>query len=550
MQRRNLMPNGHPEPSLRAHRPLLALCIGGAVLEATLIGLLGPRSALALAPQGTAMAPYGVFHDLRWLLVYSHSWLTVGLESVAFLLVRGLMTAITVRLAWPHDAGQPPFAVLLRRSIAFTAAAAVLLVFSSSLLVGLAVASISYLFFAAVPVALFFALLIHQGPVVSWWRARPTLRTLGWAALSFAILTLGGATMAASPWPAGIFFAALVGLFNAWAWLGTVRALSTRPSRGFVPIAPVGIAAVVAVVLVGVLISVQLETASRRIANASPPAGARPGTGQPVLVITGYDSHWHGGDELDFGPGFLQRRFSYAGLDGTGHPLVFHGPDTDRALPQLVHQLDTQTRTFAAQTGQPVDIVSDSEGALVAKVFLLVHPDAPVRSLVLTSPLVSPGRDYFPTRGASGYGIAAGWGLRGVSAALRALTPLDLSPDGPFLRSIANHGPSLRDALGCPLPNTAQLALFPLADAVGAPYDATSNIAAAVLPAFHGKLLERRSAQHAIGAYLRSGKVPGYGGLRLTERLVRAGAAAWQAPSLRINLNHGGNSLSASGVIG
>jgi hypothetical protein len=58
-----------------------------------------------------------------------------------------------------------------------------------------------------------------------------------------------------------------------------------------------------------------------------------------------------------------------------------------------------------------------------------------------------------------------------------------------------------------------------------------------VLPAFHGKLLEQRSAQHAIGEYLRTGKVPGYHGLRLTERLVRAAAAAWQAPSLRTNLN-------------
>ena len=62
-------------------------------------------------------------------------------------------------------------------------------------------------------------------------------------------------------------------------------------------------------------------------------------------------------------------------------------------------------------------------------------------------------------------------------------------------------------------------------------------MSAAVLPAFHGKLLEQRSSQRAIGEYLRTGKVPGYHGLRLTERLVRAGAAAWQAPSLRTNLN-------------
>jgi hypothetical protein len=200
--------------------------------------------------------------------------------------------------------------------------------------------------------------------------------------------------------------------------------------------------------------------------------------------------------------------------------------------------MDQQVRAFATQTGRRIDIVSDSEGALVAKVFLLVHPDAPVRTLVLTSPLVEPGRAYFPAAGSDGYGIAAGYELRGVSAALRVLTPLDLSPDGPFLRSVANHAPSLQSWLWCPLPATTELTLFPLADAVGAPYDSTRHVRAAVLPAFHGKLLQNRASQREIGEFLRTGKVHGYAGLRLTERLVRAAAAAWQAPSLRMDLNH------------
>jgi hypothetical protein len=80
--------------------------------------------------------------------------------------------------------------------------------------------------------------------------------------------------------------------------------------------------------------------------------------------------------------------------------------------------------------------------------------------------------------------------------------------------------------------------LFPLADAVAAPYDATRHVRAAVLPAFHGKLLQDKSWQRAIGEYLRTGKMHGYRGLRLTERIVRAAAAAWQAPSLRMDLNH------------
>src|SRR5205085_978842 len=154
---------------------------------------------------------------------------------------------------------------------------------------------------------------------------------------SFVVLTLSGAVMAASPWPAAIVFAAAAGLFNAWAWLGITRALALRPSRRFVPIAPVGIAAVIAILLLGVLISVNLETAKHKIER--PPSAGRPGapvSGQPLMVITGYDSHWHGGDELEFGPGFVQRRFSYAGMDGRGQPLIFHGPQTDQPLANLV----------------------------------------------------------------------------------------------------------------------------------------------------------------------------------------------------------------------
>src|SRR4051812_40249590 len=329
-------PRSRVEPSLRGHSGLLVVCITGTLVESVLVGLLGPRAALALAPQATAIAPYGVFHDTRWLLVYSHSWLTFGVESAAFLLIRGALTAWTVRLAWPYDADRPRFHVLLTRGISFTAAAAVLLMFSSSLLVGLAVPSFSFFFFPAVPVVLFIALLIHHGPVSAWWRTHPSWRTVGWAALAFAVLTLGGAAIAASPWPLAIVFAAAVGLFNGWAWLGITRAIAQRPSRRFVPIAPVGIAAVVAIVLVGAVIGVQLETSKRSITRPAAPPSSSSASGQPVLIVTGFDSHWHGGDELDLGPGFLQRRFSYAGMDANEQPLKFHGPDTDRPLPELV----------------------------------------------------------------------------------------------------------------------------------------------------------------------------------------------------------------------
>ncbi|HEY1634087.1 MAG TPA: hypothetical protein VGF64_04965, partial [Acidimicrobiales bacterium] len=49
---------------------LVLLCVGAAMLEGILVGLLAPSSALALAPQVSAPAPIDVFHDLRWVAVY------------------------------------------------------------------------------------------------------------------------------------------------------------------------------------------------------------------------------------------------------------------------------------------------------------------------------------------------------------------------------------------------------------------------------------------------------------------------------------------------
>ncbi|MGH3328497.1 MAG: hypothetical protein ACRDPT_12000, partial [Streptomycetales bacterium] len=155
-------------PTLRAHRGLVALCVLGAVLETALVSLFGPTAALALAPQVTAPAPFAVFHDLRWLLVYTPSWTAVAGGIVAFLGVRTAVTALTVRLAWPRGVDPMPWRALLTRSLPYTLAAAVLLAASASLLVAFALASVSYLWFAALPIALAVAMLIHHGPVAVW----------------------------------------------------------------------------------------------------------------------------------------------------------------------------------------------------------------------------------------------------------------------------------------------------------------------------------------------------------------------------------------------
>src|SRR5438067_8414769 len=114
-------------PLLRERPRLIAVAVGGPVLEAAILWAVGLDSALGIAPQATAPAPFDVFHDLRWLLVYHRSWVGLGLEAIAFVLVRSVLTAVLVREAWPDDLDRPPLRRTLAHSALFVAAVAVLM---------------------------------------------------------------------------------------------------------------------------------------------------------------------------------------------------------------------------------------------------------------------------------------------------------------------------------------------------------------------------------------------------------------------------------------
>lgn len=536
------MPHSRPgrsersEPKLRRHRALVALCVLVPMAEATVVAALGPLSAGPITPQSTAPVPFGVFHDLRWVLVYHSSWLSFGLEMAALWGLRSALTAATVRLAWPQDADPPHWPHLLRLGAASTLATGLLLFPFAALLFGMAVVPVSYLFFGALPVVLVIALLLPHGGATSWWRRSPPLRTVGWAALAFVVLTLSGGLIAAAPFWLAPVIAALTGLFNAWAWLGVVRAVVLRESRRrrvrFVPLAPAGLAALVGVVVLGVTVTVGLHHSTR--GTVAPRADR---TGKPVLVMEGFGSSWKGGAaRLHLPPGFDVRTFSYAGLDADGDPKPYVGADTHRDVPELVGMLARQVDQLHRESGLPVSLVGESEGALVSRVYLAAHPHAPVSHLVLLSPLVEPGRVFFPGPGDEGWGVAAGWTLRAVADALHSITPLHLQVDGPLVRSIDDHAPTLRSLLGCAEPGVQQLALFPLADAVGAPYDTGPTVPAAVVPALHGRLLDDRQAATDTANFLNNGAVPGFGIGAISERLVRAAASPWQVPTLHQTL--------------
>src|SRR4029077_3264079 len=164
-----------------------------------------------------ALGPFGVFHDLRWLLVYHRSWFFFVVELTAAILVRGALIGIFVHEAWPDDVERPPARASIVRGILFTAGAAVVLGPWAIIMFAQAVIPVSWFFFAAIPPFLIVAVLIHRASVASWLR-RPPLRVFGIVLLSFIVLSIGGALMTLATRPAGVLVAGAVGLFNAYAW--------------------------------------------------------------------------------------------------------------------------------------------------------------------------------------------------------------------------------------------------------------------------------------------------------------------------------------------
>ena len=227
---------------LRNHPGLVVVCTAAAAVEALLVGAFAPTSSLGLATQVTAPPPFGVFHDLRWIVVYHESWIGLACELLAFVVFRSLLTALCLRAAWPYDIPPEPWALTIRRSVLFTVIVGVLLAPWAALMFALAVVSLSWLFFVAIPVVLMLALLVHGGAVTgSWWSRTLSVRSLGWVLVAFVALSGFGSIMTMCPVWARVPVAMLAGFANAWLWLRVVETVlhpdadtsraSRRPDR-------------------------------------------------------------------------------------------------------------------------------------------------------------------------------------------------------------------------------------------------------------------------------------------------------------------------------
>ena len=525
-------------PTLRSRGVLLAVCIGGAALEAGLVGAFGPSGAIAISSQGTAPPPFGLFHDLRWVAVYHQSWLMLAGDLVALVLVRTALNAVIIRASWPGGVTPPSWRRMLRGGAIANAVGALVLAPWVAALFGMAVVSVSWLIFAGVVPLLMIAVFLHQGPVVTtWWRRRPTLRALGWVGLTFVVLTLAGAAEAfARPWPLALVAAAAAGLFNAWAWVGVVHAIVCRNVPEGLPFAPVGIVLIFVLIVGGSALGFKGHGETVHLRRSASAVRARI-QAPPVVVARGFGSTWNGQSADDLGGSVAEYRFSYRGLDAEGLPLPYTAKATEQSLPALVRLMDEEVRSIAARTHSKIVLIGESEGSVIAKAYVFGAKDPPVARLIMLSPLVHPARVYYPPRGRQGWGTGTGWILRGVGAVLRQFAPLNLSPDAPLVRSMEDDAPTVRYLFACRTPGVEEDAFIPLADAAAAPRPATQDVPIAVVPSFHGGLLGDRQVDDAIDVVLSGGPLPALSVWRAGAEIVRGGAAAWQVPELPLRLN-------------
>jgi hypothetical protein len=520
-----------------SHWPLLVLCVLPPVVESVFVLLLIPGSYPTLAPQASAVAPFGVFHDLRWLSVYANSWPIFCTLAGATLVARGVLTALSVRLAWPASTPPPAIGRLVWRGVGATAFAALLLAPSVALLFALAVVPVSWLFIAGVPLALGVALVVHPIAITGgWWKRAIPLRALGLVALSFVVLTAAAAVIAFVPHWVDFVVDVAVGVFNARAWVGMVGAVvEPKHVRGLVPAVPVALALMVAIVVVG---SVNGFThVNPRNAAATNTASSAPARGErSVLVVAGYGSHWNGMQRHPIPGQFFEQQFSYLGLGKSGQPLPYTSAETVQPLEKLDSEMASQVAELSKESGRHVDIVAESEGALVAATYLVSHPDPPVSTVVLASPLLEPGRVSYPVGSSSaGFGLASRYAMQLLGSTYQSVAPIDLNPQSAFLESVDEFAPLLQRVLSCPAPGVRKFAFLPLADATAAPLHVSLPFSSVVVPAFHGGLVGSLSTDPLIAQVLEGDEPGGSGALRDLDSVIAASAGAWQVPALALS---------------
>jgi hypothetical protein len=301
------------------------------------------------------------------------------------------------------------------------------------------------------------------------------------------------------------------------------------------PFVVVALAAILVLVVGGAALGFAVASALERTRDPLPRALAS-ATGPPVLVVKGFNSKWNGTTLQWVRGNFRIRRFSYAGLDAGGTPRPYGRDATHRSVRALARSLQEQVDAFHADTGAPIGIVAESEGALVALTYLLGTPDAPVRAIVVLSPLPEPGRVSYPAPGRVGWGVAAGAALDVTASVVDAFSPIEVRADTPLFRSMVEDAPLFQGLVRCRAPGVRELAVLPLDTGLAAPLPGSIDIPTVVRPGFHGGLLGDDDTETLVRRVLRRQPVRTVSRWKTTERVVQALASPWQVPSLTKSL--------------
>jgi hypothetical protein len=549
-----------PAEGFLRHRGLILVAAGGAVAEAGFLTLVAP-AARPVAPQVTALPALAAYHDLRWLFTDGQSWLAFTGVFFAVLLARAAVDTTLLRLAWPGGSPAPRLSRAFGSCLALTALAWLLLSPAATLAFGVAVLPFSWPLLAALPIMVgIFAALSHGGVITAWWCRLPPPRSVGWLLASFVVLSASAAVIAHLGTAAALAVAAVTGLVNARAWYGLAgvasrlhpRTHESVPARVLfgLPFAPLAAVMVLALV-VGMARLMFTGTIHLPAPAASPSAAASAVTGagaaakggtpaaaaaagRAVLVVEGWGSSCCDAANglRAMMPGATVRQFSYAGLDAKGMPLR-SGPEADDLpLPELGDRMAAQLEKLHELTGRPVDVVAESEGTLGLYAMLDRHPDLPIGSVALLSPIVEPGRLSYP--GAADSASVSEYALDALNHLVGGMSPYGSSGAQNLLSSVSEFGARYFDAIDHPGGKPVRgLAVIPLADALtlpacGLPADVV------VVPAFHGGLLGDPSVLPMVSAFLTGRPVssPDQGNLRAAAEAITSAATAWRMPDI------------------
>lgn len=555
-----------PDP-MRRYPALMAVAAGVAMVEAGLLLAFAP-AARALAPQVTAVAPLAVFHDLRWLYGFGGAWCATlpGFWTVLVVLIaaRTLLNAAMVRLAWPRDTEPPSLLVLLRTGAVATMLVIVVLSPLATLAFGVAILPFSWPLLASMPVLLLMtALLSHAGVAGGWWQLLPPARVAGWALASFLVLSAAAVVTGWLPGGWAVPVAGLAGLFNARAWRGVTAALTARqlrprrlprlaPLTRLTPVAPLAVVIAVALVIGSVRLTFSAAGGSQRASavslQAGPQAGPAPGSGgpapaaphgsrarrtPPLLEIAGFGSSCCLGSAglRALSPDGLVQRFSYRGLSAAGQPLPYGRAASNLPLATLGNRIAAQVWRLHDQTGQPVDIVAESEGTLGVYAMLARHPRVPVASVVMLSPILAPGQVSYPDSGDEGGGLVPGYELQAVVSFIGGLSPYGASGAQELIGSVDRSGAKYAHEASVLTRRRPMhwLNVVPLADAVTLP-DCTLPAHTVVVPAWHGALATTPPVQRLVRDFLEGRPVKPEPDITGAAETVAAAAMAWRIP--------------------